>query len=118
MIIPEELRSNETSGELTRIQQEYGGLFQYADQSLFAFWMAKHGIKPTEESQWNYMGTLLRNLKRNNTPPRYTAVAPEKALIYHTTTGYRQKRGRIEAALVAELGPKVAHMIFSLIPKF
>ncbi len=118
MIIPEALRNDETHGELMRIQQEYGGHFQYADQSLFAFWMAKHGIKPTAESQWNYMGTLLRNLKRNNTTPSYTPVAPEKALIYHTTTGYRQKRGRIEAALVAELGPKIASTIFNIIPRF
>jgi hypothetical protein len=54
MVIPENIRNESVYDELMRIQKEYGHHFRYADQSLFAFWMAKHQIKPSEESQWNY----------------------------------------------------------------
>lgn len=117
MLIPPEIRNDDVYQELLRIQATYGDIFQFADQSLFALWMAKHGIRPTHESQWNYMGTLYRGLWRKNKHLNYLPVRPKDARIYHVNTWYRPRLGLIEAKMVAQLGPSITMQVLSVLEK-
>lgn len=101
--MPEEIRTDSVFDELMRIQASYGDQFRWADQSLLAFWMAKHQIRPSEESQWNYMGPDYRRFAREGTEMRYDPVKPEEAIIYHINNGHSPRKGLMEAKMVATL---------------
>lgn len=115
--MPHKMRNSGTYDELMRIQEAYGAHFKLADQSLFALWMAKHQITPSEESQWNYMGKDYRRLNQEGITPRYEPVAPKDARIYHINNGHKPIRGYLEAQMVAHLGPRIAMNILSLLSR-